>query len=55
MPEVPCELAALSQGVAEQDELYTFCNAKRASKNKGEKKTKTGEKKTKNTLRTGSI
>jgi transposase-like protein len=50
MPEVPDELAALSQGVVEQDELYTFCNAKRASKNR-----QTGEKKTKNTLHTGSI
>ena len=44
MPEVPPELAALAEGVMEQDELYTFCNAKRAKKNK-----KTGEKKTKST------
>ena len=42
MSMVPPALAALSEGVMEQDEVYTFCNAKRARKNK-----KTGEKKTK--------
>lgn len=50
MPVVPPELAAHSKGVMEQDELYTFCNAKRAQKNK-----KTGEKKTKSTRPAGSI
>ena len=43
-PEVPPELAQMADGVMEQDEVYTFCNAKRAKKNK-----KTGEKKTKST------
>ena len=42
IPEVPPELAEMADGVMEQDEVYTFCNAKRAQKNKttGEKKTK---------------
>ncbi len=42
VPEVPPELAEMADGVMEQDEVYTFCNAKRAQKNKttGEKKTK---------------
>ena len=44
VPEVPPELAQMADGVMEQDEVYTFCNAKRAKKDK-----KTGEKKTKNT------
>lgn len=50
MPLVPPELIEKADGVLEQDELYTFCNAKRARKNK-----KTGEKKTKSTLRSGSM
>lgn len=49
VPEVPPELAQMADGVMEQDEVYTFCNAKRAKKNK-----RTGEKKTKSTLRVGS-
>ena len=44
VPEVPPELAALADGVMEQDEVYSFCRAKRAKKNP-----KTGEKKTKST------
>lgn len=42
MPPVPPELVAYSQGVVEQDELYTFCNAKRLHTDKltGVKKTK---------------
>lgn len=44
MPEVPPELAQLADGIMEQDEVHTFCNAKRARKNKP-----TGEKKTKST------
>lgn len=50
MPQVPLELAQRADGIMEQDEVYTFCNAKRARKNK-----LTGEKKTKSTLRTGSM
>lgn len=50
IPTVPPELAARADGVMEQDEVYTFCNAKKARKNK-----LTGEKKTKNTLPAGSI
>jgi transposase-like protein len=49
MPEVPPELAKLAEGAMEQDELYTFCHAKRAKKNK-----KSGEKKTKSTRRASS-
>ena len=43
VPEVPPELAQMADGVMEQDEVYTFCNAKRAKKDKktGEKKQKT--------------
>ena len=48
-PLVPAGLAAFSEGVMEQDEHYTFCNAKRAKKNK-----KTGAKKTKSTRPAGS-
>ncbi len=48
VPTVPPELAARADGVMEQDEVYTFCNAKRAKKNP-----KTGEKKTKSTLPAG--
>ena len=48
MPEVPPELVALADGVMEQDELDTCCNAKRARKNKT-----TGERKTKNTCPAG--
>lgn len=42
IPEVPPDLAQLADGVMEQDEVYTFCKAKRSRKNKatGEKKTK---------------
>jgi transposase-like protein len=50
VPEVPPELAALADGVMEQDEVYTFCCAKRAKKNP-----QTGEKKTKTTRRVGSM
>lgn len=50
IPCVPPELAARCDGVMEQDELYTFCNAKRAKKSK-----QTGEKKTKSTLPVGSM
>ena len=50
IPIVPHELALLADGVMEQDEVYTFCNAKRTKKNK-----KTGEKKTKSTLSVGSM
>lgn len=50
VPEVPPELVEMADGVMEQDEVYTFCHAKRARKNP-----KTGEKKTKSTLRVGSI
>ena len=41
MPEVPAELVARAEGVMEQDEVFTFCNAKRLTKDKttGEKKT----------------
>ena len=49
LPAVPPELAAHSQGVVEQDELYTFCNAKRAKTDK-----LTGLKKTKSTRPTCS-
>ena len=49
MPVVPPELVERADGVMEQDEVYTFCNAKRAKKNP-----QTGEKKTKNTLPAGS-
>lgn len=49
MPLVPPELAALSEGVMEQDEVYTFCKAKRAQKNKS-----TGAKKTNSTRPAGS-
>ncbi len=42
IPEVPPELTEMADGIMEQDEVYTFCNAKRARKNKttGEKKQK---------------
>lgn len=50
VPEVPPELAQMANGVMEQDEVYTFCNAKRAPKDK-----KTGEKKTKNILPISSL
>ncbi len=53
VPEVPQELVERADGVMEQDELYTFCNAKRISK-RAKKNPETGEKKTKSTLRAGS-
>ena len=49
VPQVPPELAQMSEGVLEQDEVYPFCGANRTNKDKN-----TGEKKTPSTRPAGS-